>query len=252
MSLNLAGKKFLVTGAGRGFGRALSKTLSELGCKVYALSRSKGPLESLASECSNIRIIQADVGNWDELRAKLSTVEVLDGLVNNAAYSNEATQPSIDVSKDYLNKIFETNLFGSINATQIVGKKMIESGRPGSIVNVSSVWSLQAAPQYLAYTVTKAGLDMVTKQYALELGPHNIRVNSVNPTLVMTDGAKDFIAQESPIDELFLNRTPMQRLPEESEIVRPILYYLSDLSAMVSGTIHVIDGGMMSSFATKL
>ncbi|XP_045179668.2 carbonyl reductase [NADPH] 2-like [Mercenaria mercenaria] len=252
MSLNLSGKKFLVTGAGRGIGRAVAKALSEHGCKVYALSRSKGPLDSLAAECSNVHIIQADVGNWEELREKLKDIEALDGLVNNAAFSNEATQSSLDVSKEYLEKIFAVNLFGSINATQIIGKKMIEAGKSGSIVNVSSVFSLQAAPEYLAYTVSKAGLDMVTRQFALELGPHKIRVNSVNPTLVLTEGAKNFIAQGHPIENLFLERTPLPRLPEEEEVVSPILYFLSDMSAMVSGTIHVIDGGMMSSFATKM
>ncbi|XP_060607180.1 carbonyl reductase [NADPH] 2-like [Ruditapes philippinarum] len=252
MSLNLSGKKFLVTGAGRGIGRAVTKALCEQGCKVYALSRSKGPLDSLAAECPNVEIIQADVGNWDELKEKIEKIETLDGLVNNAAFSDEATLSSLEVSNKYLQKIFAVNLFGSINATQIVAKKMIADGRPGSIVNVSSIFALQAAPGYLAYTVSKAGMDMVTKQFALELGPHNIRVNSVNPTLVMTEASKNFIAQGHPIEKLFLERTPMPRIPEEEEIAAPILYFLSDMSSMVSGTIHIIDGGLTSSFSTKM
>lgn len=251
MSFNLAGKKFLVTGAGRGIGRALSKTLSEQGCKVYALSRTQETLDTLAKENTNIHTIQADVSNWDELKDKLACIEVLDGLVNNAALTEELSGPALDVSKEVLQKMFETNLFASINTTQIIGKKMVAAKKPGSIVNVSSVVSLQSFPQHLAYNSSKAGLDMVTKQFALELGPYNIRVNSINPTLVMTENVKRYIKEMSPFDELFIGKTPMGRLPEMKEVIFPMLYLLSDLSSCVSGTTHIVDGAMMSSFATK-
>ncbi|XP_045165377.2 L-xylulose reductase-like [Mercenaria mercenaria] len=248
MAFQLAGKKYLVTVAGRGIGRELTKTLSEHGCKVYALSKTKETLDIHSAECSNIHTIQADVGNWNEMRKQLSNTEVLDGLVNNAAYATEGKIPSLEVSKDYLDKIVCANLFGTINAIQIIGSKMVAARKPGSIVNVSSLLSLQAIPEYLPYTVTKCGVDMVTKQFALELGPHNIRVNSINPTLVLTENIKHFLASGDNRDKLLLERTPLQRAAEVREIVNPILYLLSDYSSMVSGTTNVIDGGLMSSF----
>ncbi|XP_053372881.1 L-xylulose reductase-like [Mercenaria mercenaria] len=252
MSFNLAGKKFLVTGAGRGIGRVLSKILSEQGCKVYALSRTKETLDTLSAENSNIHTIQADVRNWDELRNKLDGIEVLDGLINNAGVTEGLSGPALDVSKASLDKYFETGVLASINTIQIIGKKMVDAKRSGSIVNVSSVLSLQSFPQNIGYNTNKAALDMITKQFALELAPHHIRVNSVNPTLVDTEPVQNFIKDVSPVDKLFIEKTPMARIPEVNEIVYPILYLLSDFSSMVSGTTHIVDGGMMSAFATKL
>jgi L-xylulose reductase len=251
---NLSGKKILVTGAGRGIGRQLVKTLSEEGCVVYALNRSKEPLDTLVAECKKVIPIQADIGNWDEIREKLRDLEPLDGLVNNAACTDTDDSSALDTSKEYIHKVIGVNLVGTINITQIIGKKMVEANKTGSIVNVSSVLSLQAIPGYMMYTVTKAAVDMVTKQFALELGPHNIRVNVVNPTITMTELLKDFFATETgrPLERAFLDKTPMGRAAEMSEVVYPILYLLSDCSSMVSGTQHIIDGGMMSAFATKL
>lgn len=252
MSFNLSGKKILVTGASRGIGRELAKTLSEHGCTVYALARTKDALETLASECSNIIPIEADISNWDELRYKLKDLEPLDGFVNNAAISGGAPQSAVDMGKEFLETRLNTNLVGPINLIQIIAKKMIEAKKPGSIVNVSSVWSLQAVPGYMAYTVTKAAIDMVTKQFALELGPHNIRVNSVNPTLVLTDSFKEYLATGAQLDKTFINKTPLGRGAEVSEVIAPILYLLSDCSSMVSGTVHIIDGGMTSTFSKTL
>ncbi|XP_045212988.2 L-xylulose reductase-like [Mercenaria mercenaria] len=128
---------------------------------------------------------------------------------------------------------------------------MIDSKIKGSIVNVSSVSGIGALRNVpnLPYNVSKAGLDMVTKQFALELGQYQIRVNSVNPTLVMTpmitnlkeDYEKDFIA-----------RTPMGRIAKVEEIVGPIMYLLSDYSSMVSGQIHPVDGGLLSNIAVNV
>jgi L-xylulose reductase len=160
--------------------------------------------------------------------------------------------PALDVSKDILQRTFETNLFASIYITQIVAKKIIAAKRNGSIVNISSLYSLQSAPNYLAYTSSKAALDMVTKQFALELGPYNIRVNAINPTIVKTEAMQSLFKEVYPLDKLFIDKTPLGRIAEIKEVVYPILYLLSDLSSMVSGTTHIVDGGAISSFVTKL
>ncbi|XP_053382388.1 L-xylulose reductase-like [Mercenaria mercenaria] len=252
MSFDFKGKKYLVTGAGQGIGRAIALKLAKHGSKVYALSRSKEPLDSLVAEHPGIHPIVADIGNWEEIREKLADIEALDGLVNNAAVMSMENIPGLEWSREILQKSFNTNVLGSINVIQMVGKKMVETGRSGSIVNISSITSLQALPSKLPYCVSKAGLDMVTKQFALELGSNNIRVNSVNPTLVATERVNQAIKSGSPFAKVFTSRTPMKRLAEVDEIVSPVLYFLSDMSSMVSGTIHVVDGGAMASFVTDI
>ena len=110
---------------------------------------------------------------------------------------------------------------------------------------LSSVASINPNKNALFYTISKAALDMATKQFALELGPHQIRVNSVCPTLTLTD----YVSESPEYIEArrnFVTATPMSRLPSVIEIVRPIMYLLSDQSSMVSGTLHVVDGALMA------
>ncbi|XP_052790955.1 L-xylulose reductase-like [Mya arenaria] len=185
MTLNLVEKKFLITGAGRGIGREIAKTLHQQGSKVYALSRSIEPLKSLVSENPGIQPIHADVGKWETLFNKLEGIDVLGGLANNAAQTGIPPIGALDYPREELQSLIDSQVLGLINATQIVAKKMVAAGKPGSIVNVSSIWSKQAVPGQMAYTITKAAVDMITKQFALELGPHNIRVNAVNPKLIV-------------------------------------------------------------------
>ncbi|XP_052770394.1 carbonyl reductase [NADPH] 2-like [Mya arenaria] len=252
MSLNLKGKKFLVTGAGRGIGRELVKALYKEECIVYALNRSKEPLDTLVHELPAVVPLHVDLEDWEATRACLEGIEVLDGVVNNAGLTGLPQTSVLECSKEFMDKVIDCQVFGAINTMQVVAKKMIEAGRPGSFVNVSSVLSHVAAPGQLPYCFTKAALDMITKQFALELGPHNIRVNSINPTLVLTDNIKKFIEEVSPVDKIFTSRTPCGRLPEVTEVVVPIMYLLSDMSSMVSGTHQVVDGGMLSCFITQL
>ncbi|XP_045212987.2 L-xylulose reductase-like [Mercenaria mercenaria] len=250
MPFDFNGKKVLVTGAGGGIGRALAIALNEAGCKVYALSRTKSTLDSLVAEHPKIVPIIADVSNWNDTRRKLEDLEPLDGLVNNAGILEEMC-PAIDCPKDNIVTVLNTNLLGAINCAQVVAKKMIDSKVKGSIVNISSVAGIGAFPTNLSYNVSKAGLDMVTKQFALELGPYQIRVNSVNPTLVMTPlvtNLKEGLAYE----KVFNARTPMSRVAKVEEIVGPILYLLSDYSSMVSGQMHPVDGGLLSNIAVKV
>ena len=111
--------------------------------------------------------------------------------------------------------------------------------------SLCSVSGCKAFKLYAEYGLSKACLDMVTKQFALELGPNQIRVNSVNPTYVLTDGIKDLFAQMPEVAEKKSRDTPMARFCEINEAVEPILYMLSDHSSMVTGTIHLVDGGLL-------
>ena len=248
MAFNFNSKKVLVTGAGRGIGRGITLALANAGCKVYALDCVKGNLDKLASENPSIVTILQDLSNWEATRTTLEDIEVLDGLVNNAGVV-KGVGPALEVSRDDLDGLLAVNLLAGINCIQVVAKKMIEVGKCGSIVNIASIVSQKAYANHLAYTVSKAGVDMVTKQFALELGPHNIRVNSVNPTLVETNliTPEQMKAVFAPVVE----RMPIARPATVEDIVGPVLYLLSDYSAMVTGTSHLVDGGMYCNITTK-
>lgn len=251
MPFDFNGTKVLVTGAGKGIGRNVAIALSKSGCKVYALSRTQSNLDTLAAECPNIVSILADLCNWEDTREKLEQLETLDGLVNNAGIGGH-DYDAVDCPKDYIYQVLNNNLLSAINCTQVIAKKMLEGNVKGSIVNVSSIGGLSSFPKGLPYNVSKAGMDMATKQFALELGPHGIRVNSVNPGLVITPLTQRVIDEGIITEETLSCRSPMGRSVRMQECVDPILYLLSEHSTIVTGQLHVLDGGIMSNITVKV
>ena len=138
MNSFFAGKKFLVTGASKGIGRALAKELSKSGGKVYALGRTKELLESLARETNNIHPVVADLRDWDLTRKIVDELECFDGVVNNAALTGDlGAVNSLDCPKEWLESACHTNILAAINVIQSTAPKMIERGKGGSIVNIS-------------------------------------------------------------------------------------------------------------------
>lgn len=199
----------------------------------------------MVAHYENIVPILADLTEWEDTRKKLEQLEVLDGLVNNAGIDG-LEYAAVDCPKEYIWKVLNTNLLSAINCTQVIAKKMIAEKKKGPIVNVSSIVGLASMTNALPYSVSKAAMDMVSKQFALELGPYGIRVNSVNPNLTMTPLTRGLIEKEVISVKPILSRTPMNRIMELQEVVDPILYLLSDYSSMVSGQMHVVDGGLLS------
>ncbi|XP_052777292.1 L-xylulose reductase-like [Mya arenaria] len=252
MDLKLKGKRILVTGAGRGLGRQLCRALYAHGCHVLAVSRSMEPLTSLKQECPDIEIISLDLTALEKVREILKDVDTLDGVVNNVARIPPKTYPALEFPVEELDSTIDLNIKGTINVIQIAAKKMIEANRPGSIVNVSDVLSLQAYPGVMANNVTKAAVDMITKQFALELGPQKIRVNTINPTLMIHDGIKEFLKTNAWFGDMISEKTPLGRPADVEEVVGPILYLLSDLSSMVTGTNQIVDGGALFAFANHV
>jgi len=186
----MKGQKVLVTGAGAGIGRGLTKSLLEMGAEVWAVSRTKANLESLKEECSSslLHIVPVDLTDWEATRSALSPLPRMDGLVNNAAVA--ICTPFLQVTPGEIDLLFNANVKQVINVTQIVVGKMVAEKQPGSVVNVSSQASQAALGDHTVYCATKGALDMVTKVAALEFGPHQVRVNAVNPTVTMTEMGK--------------------------------------------------------------
>ncbi|XP_068105974.1 L-xylulose reductase-like [Hyperolius riggenbachi] len=242
MEISLAGKRALVTGAGKGIGRELVKALRKVGAQVIALSRSSEDLQSLAEECPSVETICVDLGDWSATEAALKSLGPVDLLVNNAGIA--IIEPFLEVTQESFDRSFAVNVRAALLVSQIVVRQMIERGVGGSIVNVSSQASQAALQGYAVYCSTKGGLDMLTKVMALELGPKKIRVNCVNPTVVMTAMGRANWSDPQKA-QLLLNRIPMRRFAETEDVVNSILFLLSDKSGMTTGACLPVEGGYL-------
>ncbi|KAM4843427.1 L-xylulose reductase isoform 2-T2 [Thomomys bottae] len=155
-------------------------------------------------------------------------------------------EPFLEVTKEACDRSFDVNLRAVIQVSQIVAKSLVARGAPGAIVNVSSQASQRALANHTVYCSTKSALDMLTKAMALELGPHRIRVNAVNPTVVMTTmGRKNWSDPQKA--EVLLNRIPLGKFAEVENVVDAILFLLSDRSGMTTGSTVPVDGGFLAS-----
>lgn len=244
MDPDFDGKVALVTGAGSGIGRDLVRKLASLGANVIAVSQTLDKLESLKEElCGNLRIVAVNLGNWKETEEKLAVIcGEVDYLVNNAGFAQD--QSVDEVSLNNLDKTLDINLKSPINLIRLVSKGMKER-RFGVIVNVSSVASIAALDDHTTYASSKAALDMVTKISAKELGKYNVRVNSVNPTVVWTQmGRKGWSDPDKKA--AMIAKIPLGRFAEVQEVVGPIVFLLSSKASMISGAMLPIDGGFVA------
>ncbi|ODM91898.1 D-erythrulose reductase [Orchesella cincta] len=223
MSLSFKGKKVLVTGAGRGIGKDLVITLAKDGAVVYALSKNVDNLKTLEKECPGVITIPCDLSDWSATEKAIAGLEAVDHLVNNA-------------------DTFNVNVKSIINVTKIVTNKMIAAGKKGSVVNVSSVSAIKPAVGLMVYCATKASVDMLTKCMAMELAPHKIRVNSVNPTIIVTDMGNDLWRDK--LEECRKN-LPLGEFPSTNHCSNAIMYLLSDLSEFTTGSTLMVDSGVI-------
>ncbi|XP_050346481.1 L-xylulose reductase-like [Nymphalis io] len=206
MEISFKGKRVLVTGAGQGIGRQIAIDLWRAGAKVVAISRTRSHLECLQNEYPSIDIVDLDISDWEKTREVIDNLGNFDALVNNAGAA--ILEPFLECTPDVFDRLFNINVKSVINISQIVCKNMIENKTAGAIVNVSSQASKAAIKDLTIYSGTKAALDAVTRAMALELGPYGIRVNAVNPTVIMTAMGRrswsDSEKAELPIDGGFL------------------------------------------------
>jgi len=244
MELQFDNRRILVTGAGRGIGREICRVLaSETKATVFALSQTAAHLEGLKAECPGITTICVDLGNWDEVKAAVGAILPIDGLVNNAAVALLA--PFFQITPQEIDKSFEVNVKSIINVSQVVAQSMKDSKKGGSIVNLSSQASQAALKDHTVYCGTKGAVDMISKVMALELGPFNIRVNCVNPTVVLTDMGKIGWADPAKAGSM-IEKIPMGRFAEVKDVVHPVLFLLSDKSDMINGITLPVDGGFLA------
>ncbi len=239
MNLDFNGKRVLVTGAGKGIGREIAGHLSACNAEVLALSRTEADLRSLRDEidCETICVDLSDVAATTNALGKIDDIELL---INNAGIS--ILEPFLDVKVEVLDEVFAVNVRGVLIVSQIVARQMIASGKGGAIVNLSSQASSRALADHTSYCVSKGALDQLTRMMALELGPHDIRVNAVNPTVTLTpmgEMAWGDPAKSGPI----LARIPLGRFARPLQVAEVVAWLLSDAAEMVHGVTLPVDGG---------
>ena len=233
------GRAVLVTGASGGIGGETVRQLVAAGADVIASGRSEEALHALHAE-TGARVLPFDLTSEDSVRDALDGLDVY-GVVNCGGFGGEIATP-MDTDIDVFDKVITTNTRGALLVIKYTSRSMIRLGRGGSIVNVSSQASLVALRGHISYGSSKAALDNITRVSALELGPYNIRVNGVNPTVVMTPMSAWYWGRDD-IQGPFLEQMPLGRWATEPEIAAPIVFLLSDGASMISGVSLAIDGG---------
>jgi L-xylulose reductase len=234
-------KRVLVTGAGKGIGREIAAMLHRFNARVVAMSRTEADLQNLQNEIGCETIV-AELGDADAARKAAEQVGEIDLLVNNAAIA--ILEPFLKTSLEAWDKTFAVNLRAVLIVSQVVARQMIDRGVAGAIVNVSSMASFQALHDHAAYCASKAGLDQLTAVMAVELGQYGIRVNSVNPTVVLTEMGKR--AWSDPVKGgPMLARIPLRRFAECEDIASVVCFLLTEGAAMLNGLALRIDGGFL-------
>jgi NAD(P)-dependent dehydrogenase (short-subunit alcohol dehydrogenase family) len=242
--INLKNKYALVTGAGKGLGRACALAMAEAGATILALSRTQSDLDKLERDIKKIKgkiiKIKCDVMNYEDLKNKLDRIKIIDILVNNAG--TNIPEPFLDIKQTSMNYLVDLNLKAAFNVAQLVVKKMIKNKkRPGSIINMSSQLGHVGCEGRNVYNMTKFGIEGLTKGMGVELAKNNIRVNTVAPTFVATPMVKNFFKNKK-FKKSALDRIPMGKLATESDVATTVCF-LASASSMITGTSILIDGG---------
>ncbi|XP_072932028.1 L-xylulose reductase-like [Epargyreus clarus] len=237
------GKRILVTGGCTGIGRSTVLELWRCGADIIALSDQKESLNQLKIEYPSIEIACVDLRNWDETSQVVDSLGIFYGLVNCAGIIKN--EPFLECKPSSFDDTMTVNAKAILNVSQVVAKKMIKNGIKGSIVNISSQASKVGFKDHLSYCASKGALDAITRVMAVELGPHGIRVNTVNPTVVLTELGRRAWADPKKSAEM-LSKIPLGRFCEVNEVVNAIVFLLSDNASMINGVNLPVDGGFLA------
>jgi NAD(P)-dependent dehydrogenase (short-subunit alcohol dehydrogenase family) len=252
MSLfDLTGKVAIITGSSRGIGRAIAERMAEQGAKVVISSRKAAACEEAAGAINAARgagtalAIPANISSKDDLaRLVAGTREAfgrIDILVCNAA-SNPYYGPMAGISDEQFRKILDNNVIANHWLAQMVAPEMIER-RDGAIIIVSSIGGLRGSPVIGAYNISKAADFQLARNLAVELGPHNVRVNCIAPGLIRTDFARALWENPDTLGH-YTATTPLRRIGEPDEIAGVAVMLASRAGSFITGQGIVVDGGV--------
>ncbi|HWD25457.1 MAG TPA: SDR family oxidoreductase [Acidimicrobiales bacterium] len=249
VSFGLSEQVVIVTGAGRGIGRATALAAAEAGASVAIASRNLGELQALADEIKSAGGMcfaqRADVKDLNSLESLVAAVLKefgrIDGLVNNAG--DNIMAPAFDYDEAQFDHLVAVNFKSVFFLSRMVAQQLIAQGSPGSIVNVSSQAGLVGAPGRAPYSGAKAAVINLTRTFAAEWGQYGIRVNSVAPTFTRTPLAEAALAKDPLLEPAVVAKILLGRIAEPEEIAAPIVFLLSSASSMVTGQTLAVDGG---------
>ena len=243
--INLKNKVALITGATKGIGRSTAIAMHQVGASIIAVGRNTKDLHSLKKKLKNrIKCIECDVNDYEKISKIIKNLKCIDVLVNNAG--TNLPEPFLKVKKSSLETLLNTNTIAAFNIAKLCTDKMLKlKSRKkigGSIIHTSSMFGLVAGPNRTVYSMTKFGLEGLTKGMAVDLAKFNVRVNSVCPTFVATPRAKKYLANKD-FNKYALSNIPLGRIATESDVATAITYLASDAASMITGTNIIIDGG---------
>ncbi|MET0606761.1 MAG: SDR family NAD(P)-dependent oxidoreductase [Beijerinckiaceae bacterium] len=250
--MNLKDRAAIVTGAARGIGLAIVERFLRDGAKVVLsdIDETKGQAEAkrLAATGAHVKFIRCDVGNHADVASLATETEdafgPIDILVNNAGIVHAAD--FLELKEADFDRVLRVNLKGAFLMGQTVARKMAarvkEGGRAGSIINLSSVNAVMTIPNQTAYNVSKGGIEQLTRNMAIALAPHGIRVNAIGPGSIATEMLKQ-VATDEAVRRTLLSRTPLLRFGDPSEIAAIAAFLASDDSSYITGETIFADGG---------
>jgi NAD(P)-dependent dehydrogenase (short-subunit alcohol dehydrogenase family) len=243
-SFRLDGKRALVTGGGRGIGLAAASALAQAGAHVTLAARTQAEIEAAAQAIrargDKADALALDVTDLDAVRAAISNAEPFDVLVNNAGGNRPAFL--MDVKIEDFDAIFALNVRAAFFVAQAVARRLLDAKRSGSIINISSQMGHVGAARRSVYCASKHAMEGFTKAMAIELAPHNIRVNSLGPTFLETPMTRPFFENKAFRDEV-LGKIKLGRLGQLDELTGAIVFLASDASSLMTGSALVLDGG---------
>ena len=245
---NLKNKYALVTGAGKGLGRACAIALAEAGCNLIIVSRTKKDLDGVSKIVKKLKVkcksYACDVTNYNEIKTIINKQTRIDILVNNAG--NNIPEHFTKVKTKNMEYLVKVNTIATFNIAQLCAIKMMKLKNRkkvgGSIINMTSQMGHVGGPIRSVYNMNKWGLEGLTKGMAIDLAKFNIRVNAVAPTFVVTPMTKKFLKNKK-FKKQTLNNIPLGRFAEMSEIASTVVFLASDAASMIHGTSILVDGG---------
>ena len=255
MSFSIAGKTAIVTGAANGVGLAIGRHFVEMGANVvFADMDEKELVRQMGDDADkeeNVRVFSGDLRKKltiaNLLSATIDAFERVDILVN--ASRQVMTTDPLDPEDTSVEELLQQNTLTAMRVSQAVARRMIKqaegetSGSLGSIVNISSIAARRAHPDLLAYSISSAALDQMTRSMAVALAPHGIRINAVAFGSVMSASLKGSLKDDDDLRETIVENTPLHRIASPGEVSDAVQYLASDASAFVTGQIITVDGG---------
>ncbi len=237
---SLANRQAVVTGAGRGIGRAIALGLAAAGARVIAVARTQSDLDDLADRSDGKIVGWCEDVTTESFYERLEALDTLHVLVTNAGTNRPL--PIERVDRATLDSMLTLNILSVFRTSQSGVRVMLRHGQGGSIIHISSQMGHVGAPLRTVYCMTKHAIEGLSKAMAVELGPSGIRVNTVAPTFVETDLTRSML-EEPSFRKSVLDNIPLGRIGRPEDIVGAVLFLASDAAGLISGDSLKVDGG---------